>query len=59
MHKYEILPTAIVIVAFLATLVAGLFLLKPSPSQESWRLFPVVDACSVEHPPVPCKGAFQ
>lgn len=59
MHKTEILPTAIVVVALLVTLVAGLILLKPSPSQESWRLFPVVDACSVEHPLVPCKGAFQ
>ena len=59
MHKTEILPTAIVVVALLVMLVAGLTLLKPSPSQESWRLFPVVDACSVEHPPVPCKGAFQ
>lgn len=59
MHKTEIPPTAIVVVALLVTLVAGLVLLKPSPAQESWRLFPVVDACSVEHPPVPCKGAFQ
>ena len=59
MHKDEILPTAIVAVALLVTLVAGLFLLKPEPTQESWRLFPVVDACSAEHPPVPCKGAFQ
>lgn len=59
MHKDEILPTTIVVVALLATLVAGLFLLKPEPTQETWRLFPVVDVCSAEHPPVPCKGAFQ
>ena len=48
MHKTEILPTAIVVVALLVTLVAGMALLKPSPSQESWRLFPVVDACSLD-----------
>lgn len=59
MHKDKILPTTIVTVALLVTLVVVLFLLNPSPPQESWRLFPVVDVCQSEHPPVPCKGAFQ
>lgn len=59
MHKDEILPTAIVVIALLVALVAGLFLLTPEPTQGTWRLVPVVDVCSAEHPPVPCKGAFQ
>ena len=59
MHKDKILPTTLVTAALLVTLVVVLFLLNPSPPQESLRLVPVVDVCSAEHPPVPCKGAFQ